>query len=76
MAVVVKDYVTSGSWAASYLPCFSLCSRRCRRQSPGRDVRHDGIHGKAGVIANVEEDGEEQLLSVKVSYVNSSVNTS
>jgi len=71
MAVAVNDYVTSGSWAASYLQCLSRCSRRWRRLSPGHRGRgKDGAAGRAG--ANVEqeaEEREEQLMVVRVSDV-------
>ena len=71
MAVVVKENVSSGSWAASYLQCFSRCSRKCRRESPGRrrDGRKDGMPGRAGVDSDMEQDRDEQLIIVKVSYL-------
>lgn len=60
-----------------YLQCFSRCSRRWRRDSPGRRQRcraaQDGaVAGRAGVTAaDDEEKGEheDQLIVVKVSDV-------
>jgi len=83
MAAAVKDYVTSGGWAASYLRCLSRCGRRWRCERSGRReqgrsdggvTRSAGMTGMYGMTDSEDEEGlKEQLIIVKVSDVLSSI---